>query len=354
VRLAPPSARSAPDSRRGEARAPFLLAALAATILLALATDNLWTHEGTPARYVAPSLPFLLALLGILIARARLGAVVVAGALVFVAAGAGLVAWVQRPALPASYWSPTTLVDFLDQRAGPDDTVVFLSPEQAGYYVVLSARPRRWALIPTGTDYLQGNAAANAATALAPLDSQTRRFWLVEYRPALGDGAAKVADWLSLNAFAATTVPLLDSEIAPYIGTSVPSPSRALAIQLVDGIALAGASFPSTLRPGGNLPVELDWTVGHTPSRDLTAFVHLVDARGKLWAQHDSQPENGRAPTILWRPGRRIADRHGLLVPSDLPAGDYWLEVGLYDGNGRLPLAAGGDTIRLGPVRAVS
>ena len=35
--------------------------------------------------------------------------------------------------------------------------------------------------------------------------------------------------------------------------------------------------------------------------------------------------------TASWQTGDSIVDKHGLLIPSDLPAGDYTLIAGLYD-----------------------
>jgi hypothetical protein len=57
-------------------------------------------------------------------------------------------------------------------------------------------------------------------------------------------------------------------------------------------------------------------------------------------------------------PGTEIIDRYGMLLPVDLPVGDYTIAVGLYDPvNGqRLPISAGpGDyAVELGPVQVVA
>jgi 4-amino-4-deoxy-L-arabinose transferase-like glycosyltransferase len=51
------------------------------------------------------------------------------------------------------------------------------------------------------------------------------------------------------------------------------------------------------------------------------------------------------SPTREWRPGQAIPDRVSLALPPDLPAGEYWIEVGLYDAGdpvlSRLPLGDG-------------
>ena len=70
----------------------------------------------------------------------------------------------------------------------------------------------------------------------------------------------------------------------------------------------------------------------------------LLNADGALVAQHDSEPQGGTMPTIAWRPGQVVTDRHGIALPDDLPPGDYTLIVGIYHRdapNIRLPV--GGD-----------
>ena len=70
-------------------------------------------------------------------------------------------------------------------------------------------------------------------------------------------------------------------------------------------------------------------------------------------AQRDSQPGGGTSPTTDWTPGESVIDRHALLVPLDLPAGEYALIAGLYDAAD--PLArltvADGNYVELGAVR---
>jgi hypothetical protein len=66
----------------------------------------------------------------------------------------------------------------------------------------------------------------------------------------------------------------------------------------------------------------------------------LLDAEGKLVAQHDGPPNAGQSPTSGWLKGDRVLDEHQIPLPADLPAGEYRLIVGLYDAAGerlRLP-----------------
>ena len=58
---------------------------------------------------------------------------------------------------------------------------------------------------------------------------------------------------------------------------------------------------------------------------------------------------NGDYPTTLWHAGEQILDEHTMLIPADLPPGEYSLAVGMYnpDSGARVPLVEGtGDTIQ--------
>ena len=60
-------------------------------------------------------------------------------------------------------------------------------------------------------------------------------------------------------------------------------------------------------------------------------FIHLVDAAGQIVAQADAIPAGGERPTTGWRRGEYITDSYRLTLPPGLPAGDYRLNVGLYN-----------------------
>lgn len=159
-----------------------------------------------------------------------------------------------------------------------------------------------------------------------------------------------MADWLSLNTFPETDVNLPDSQIEPFVARRASNGATPVNARFQGGVDLIAATLATSATPGSDLPLELDWRAHQPIQRNLKVFVHLVDVREKLWSQHDSPPVNGRDPTNLWTAGGLVVDRHALNLPGNLPEGQYWIEVGLYDNAGRLALQSGGDTIRLGPV----
>jgi 4-amino-4-deoxy-L-arabinose transferase-like glycosyltransferase len=125
---------------------------------------------------------------------------------------------------------------------------------------------------------------------------------------------------------------------------------------LEDRIRLEGYSvYPDTPLPGQGLVVSLAWEVLRAPEERLKVFVQLLDSSGRLVAQHDGEPVGWQSLTDAWQAGDRYTDRHGVLLPPEIPPGDYRLQVGMYRYSGdRLQMDTGDgtveDAIRLGTI----
>jgi hypothetical protein len=102
---------------------------------------------------------------------------------------------------------------------------------------------------------------------------------------------------------------------------------------------------------GETLGVVLHWRSIQLPTANYTVFVHLVDANGLAVAQHDGQPQGGAYPTSVWSTNEVVQDEHALLLPPDLPDGDYYVRVGLYllETGERLHVEGDGNSLELGP-----
>ncbi|MHB8621443.1 MAG: glycosyltransferase family 39 protein [Chloroflexota bacterium] len=87
---------------------------------------------------------------------------------------------------------------------------------------------------------------------------------------------------------------------------------------------------PNPVQPGQTLAVDLQWRAEQPFSQDYYVFVHLLNGQNKVVAQRDSQPQNGRLPTVQWLAGQTINDPYQLSLPAKLPAGRYSIEVGMY------------------------
>ncbi len=104
--------------------------------------------------------------------------------------------------------------------------------------------------------------------------------------------------------------------------------------------------------PGSPLPITLFWQSVAETSVNYTVFVQLLDSDWKVVAQQDQQPLAGDAPTGTWIPGEILTDPYNLIVPADLPDGDYRLITGLYqvETGERLPVSNGSDFVELGVI----
>jgi hypothetical protein len=87
----------------------------------------------------------------------------------------------------------------------------------------------------------------------------------------------------------------------------------------------------------GQFDLTLVWQAASLPADSYTVFVHLLDENGQccLW-QQDAPPLQGAYPTDHWLADEVVIDSYTIDLPTDLAAGEYPLEIGLYlPGTGR-------------------
>ncbi len=119
-------------------------------------------------------------------------------------------------------------------------------------------------------------------------------------------------------------------------GGAVPNPVR---FNFEDKLALIGYDLDRrVVEPGGTVRLTLYWQALAPMERDYTVFTHVIGADGRRWAQKDSQPRGGSAPTSAWQPGQTVADEYRLVLAPDTPPGVCDVVVGLY-------LASSGDRL---------
>jgi hypothetical protein len=107
---------------------------------------------------------------------------------------------------------------------------------------------------------------------------------------------------------------------------------RVAQVDLGGEVRLIGYDLNATkLAPGAALTVTVYWQAQREMVSDYKAFVHLLDAAGRLAVGSDTIPANWTRPTTGWIAGEYITDPHTLKLPANLPPGDYRLEVGLYE-----------------------
>ncbi len=98
--------------------------------------------------------------------------------------------------------------------------------------------------------------------------------------------------------------------------------------------------YDSEVEPGGIIRLTLRWQAKERIGQDYKVFVHLLDGEGRIVGQRDSEPVGGSRPTSGWRIGEEILDNYGIMLPKELPSGEYQLVVGMYDPTSgeRLPI----------------
>jgi hypothetical protein len=171
------------------------------------------------------------------------------------------------------------------------------------------------------------------------------------------------------------TVGLATVTVLPNSRGVVTAPMLA---NLDNQVALAGArawaglqvrrapwSEPLIVRAGKPLHLVLTWRALVSPRDSFTVFIHLIDGAGQYVTGHDYTPLGGSCPSYLWfpkwLPEQTMEDPYRLVLPANLPPGDYWLEVGMYGMTSLRRLSVvdlagnlAGDRVILGPVQVRS
>jgi len=88
---------------------------------------------------------------------------------------------------------------------------------------------------------------------------------------------------------------------------------------------LSGVLSQPSCRPGYGLDLTYRW-LAEPMQRDFTVFVHFAGPNGQTLFQGDHDPSPG---TAVWT--GKTEYTHTIVVPTDAPAGEYRILVGLYD-----------------------
>ena len=154
--------------------------------------------------------------------------------------------------------------------------------------------------------------------------------------------------------------------ILPRTRTFASVPSRSLVKTFEDRIRLTGydlavgerqfADQVPQAKAGDVLSVALHWQAVSEMSVNYTVFAQVLNASGRLVAQDDSPPQQGKAPTTAWVRDEVVVDRHDVRLPADIPPGDYTIITGIYDAatGKRLAVQGGGDFVAISALKVLS
>jgi hypothetical protein len=111
---------------------------------------------------------------------------------------------------------------------------------------------------------------------------------------------------------------------------SAPAVENQVDANFGDEIALVGYNLVANNQTNDHT-LTLVWQAERQPTNAYTVFVHLLYPDGTccVW-QQDMMPRQNSYPTDHWLPNEVVEDSYQLDLRSDLPAGEYPLEVGLY------------------------
>ncbi|NPV68178.1 MAG: hypothetical protein HPY64_13645 [Anaerolineae bacterium] len=201
---------------------------------------------------------------------------------------------------------------------------------------------------------------------LDTLPEYTGRVWLLANNGPFTTFAVRPVEWyMTRHYFPLQTVQTADLArlVAFDVNADAPPdqamrwPDHAVEARFGGVIALVGYDLPAPrqrigpyagpdpeqmgYRPGEVIPLSLLWRAAQTPERDFNIGVFVIGPAGTVVEQHGT-PQGTFRPMTTWRPGEYIRDNHGLVLPGDLPPGQYDIWVKVYDWQTGIPLPVTG------------
>jgi hypothetical protein len=111
----------------------------------------------------------------------------------------------------------------------------------------------------------------------------------------------------------------------------LPASLNRIQVDFGEEVGLHGYHVEGNSSPGGQLNLTYAWYARKRPTAIYAVFNHLMSTDGKLVAQVDGWPQEGRMLTTQWQAGEYIEDNYVLEIPPHASPGPYILYVGLYD-----------------------
>lgn len=182
---------------------------------------------------------------------------------------------------------------------------------------------------------------------ILPLLEQYETVWLLHWSP-----ETAIFEWLQRTGYVETmhrvTQHIQDSRLNSYRFDRLSGED----IGQLGALTLKHAAFDLNA-----LRIDLIWSADTRIEEPLVISAYILDAQGRIAAQHDSQPMLNERPTTSWKPGDVVYDPKLLQTPDGQPLslGTYEIGVVVYrflpDGTTeRLLSPDGTDHIALGTI----
>jgi hypothetical protein len=111
----------------------------------------------------------------------------------------------------------------------------------------------------------------------------------------------------------------------------IPPMEEELGWRVGDGIELLGYDLDPRVQAGDPLAMTLYWRCLSEMSQSYTVFTHVLDSNDVIRGQVDRVPGVAAVPTTSWIPGEVVTDRYEIPLDPEAPAGEYKVEIGMYD-----------------------
>jgi hypothetical protein len=239
-------------------------------------------------------------------------------------------------------------VAYIEATSGPQDAIVINAPSQ----------------IETVDYYYQGDLPEyplpkerplneeRTERALQDIVAQHRRIYGIFWATRESDPQGFVEGWLDSHCYKAMDSWFGNIRLLVY---AVPQESSGeiqerTGYVLGEKVRLRGYTLLTPQPESGEIvQLSLFWEALMPLEERYKVFLHLVDERGNIVAQRDTEPGGGRRLTTDWEVGEVIMDNHGILIPAGTVPSAHQLWVGLYDlaDGTRLSVQGGEDAIDL-------
>ncbi|MBI3244062.1 MAG: glycosyltransferase family 39 protein [Chloroflexi bacterium] len=157
------------------------------------------------------------------------------------------------------------------------------------------------------------------------------RVWLLDYQVDQFDVRNMAGRWLGERAALVYDQWIGLGHVALFVLEPMPASGDPIEFEFANGLRLTTQQVNAELAPGDALAIRLTWTAANAISDRATIFLHGLAADGSLAFGRDSEPDNGLSFVTDWQAGQTYTELRGLLIPPDLPAGTYTLQIGLYN-----------------------
>ncbi|MCO5178216.1 MAG: hypothetical protein M9890_14770 [Thermomicrobiales bacterium] len=93
----------------------------------------------------------------------------------------------------------------------------------------------------------------------------------------------------------------------------------------------------ASARPGATIMIDVTWKILRPLGADFASTVQLLDVAGERRAAYDLIPGGYDPPSSTWQVGDSVTLHYPLVIPADLPSGDYQLLTAIYAWQGDYP-----------------